>query len=201
MFVLIWMHFSWWFQIWSWNSRILTYFTNVVTFLTCRLHSPAAWKALRYYYNKAYSDIKQQGEEFVVCWSVAGVYLSALTIKLLIGSHPKKYGSHPEKLKGLIPKLMKWSSRSSFWRGTQHRNFSTWLTRNQSPGNKEMLHKLNGRGSISQWILMVHFFRIYLLGELWMRQTLIICTQCFNTVFFWENNRWFQLFCCVCTGE
>ena len=26
MFVLIWMYFSWWFQIWSWNSTILTFF-------------------------------------------------------------------------------------------------------------------------------------------------------------------------------
>ena len=47
MFVHIWMHFSWWFQIWSWNSTILTFFTKFVKFMTCRLHSPAAWKALR----------------------------------------------------------------------------------------------------------------------------------------------------------
>ena len=49
MFVLIWMHFSLWFQIlWSWNSTILTFFTNFVNILTCRLHSPAAWKTLRW---------------------------------------------------------------------------------------------------------------------------------------------------------
>ena len=47
MLVFIWMHFSWWFQIWSWNSTILIYFTKFVKFLTCRLHSPAARKALR----------------------------------------------------------------------------------------------------------------------------------------------------------
>ena len=29
MFVLIWMHFSWWFQIWAWNSKTLTFLTNV----------------------------------------------------------------------------------------------------------------------------------------------------------------------------
>ena len=46
MFVLIWMHFSLWIQIWSWNATISTFFTNCVYFLTCRLHSPAAWKAL-----------------------------------------------------------------------------------------------------------------------------------------------------------
>ena len=46
MFVLIWMHFTLWFQIWSWNSTILTFFTNFVNFLTSRLHSPTAWKAL-----------------------------------------------------------------------------------------------------------------------------------------------------------
>ena len=43
MFVLIWMYFSWWFQIWSWNSQMLTFFTKFVKFVTCRLHSPAAW--------------------------------------------------------------------------------------------------------------------------------------------------------------
>ena len=46
MFVLIRMHFSLWFQIWSWNSTISTFFTNFVKFLTCCLHSPAAWKTL-----------------------------------------------------------------------------------------------------------------------------------------------------------
>ena len=46
MLVLIWMHFSWWFQIWSLNSTILTFVTKLFTFLTYRLHSPAAWKAL-----------------------------------------------------------------------------------------------------------------------------------------------------------
>ena len=40
MFVLVWMYFSWWFQIWSQNSVILTFFTKFVYFLTCRLHSP-----------------------------------------------------------------------------------------------------------------------------------------------------------------
>ena len=28
MFVLIWMHFTLWFQIWSWNSKMLTFFTR-----------------------------------------------------------------------------------------------------------------------------------------------------------------------------
>ena len=41
MFVLIWMHFSLWFQIWSWNSTILNFFTNIVTFSTCRLSALA----------------------------------------------------------------------------------------------------------------------------------------------------------------
>ena len=48
MLVLIWMHFLWRFQICSWNYTILTFFTKLVTFLTCRLHSPAAWKALTF---------------------------------------------------------------------------------------------------------------------------------------------------------
>ena len=46
MFVLIWMHFSRWFQIKSWNSRMLTFFYKFVTFLTCRLLASAAWKEL-----------------------------------------------------------------------------------------------------------------------------------------------------------
>ena len=46
MFVLISMYFSWLFKIWSWNSTILTFFTKFNTFLTCRLQTPAAWKAL-----------------------------------------------------------------------------------------------------------------------------------------------------------
>ena len=29
MFVLILMQFSWWFQIWSWNSKILTFFYQI----------------------------------------------------------------------------------------------------------------------------------------------------------------------------
>ena len=41
MFVLIWIHFSLWFQIWSWNAIISTFLTNFVKLLTCRLHSPA----------------------------------------------------------------------------------------------------------------------------------------------------------------
>ena len=48
MFVLNLMHSSLWFQIWSWNSTISTFFTHFVKFLTCRLHSPAAWKAFIY---------------------------------------------------------------------------------------------------------------------------------------------------------
>ena len=46
MLVLICMYFSWWLQIWQWNSTILTFVTKFVTYFTCRLHSPAAWKAL-----------------------------------------------------------------------------------------------------------------------------------------------------------
>ena len=49
MFVLCWMHLSWWFQIWPWNSTILTFFTKFVKFLTCRLHSPAAVEALKFH--------------------------------------------------------------------------------------------------------------------------------------------------------
>ena len=30
MFVLIWMHFSMWFQIWSWNSTIQTFFLQIL---------------------------------------------------------------------------------------------------------------------------------------------------------------------------
>ena len=41
MFVLIWMHLSWWFQIQFWNSRILTFLDIFVTFSTCRLLTPA----------------------------------------------------------------------------------------------------------------------------------------------------------------
>ena len=45
MFILTSMYFSWWFQIWSWNSTI---FTQIVKFLSHGLHSsPAAWKALK----------------------------------------------------------------------------------------------------------------------------------------------------------
>ena len=45
MLVLISMHFSWWFQIWSWNSTILTIFTtfvylfNLSSALACRVES------------------------------------------------------------------------------------------------------------------------------------------------------------------
>ena len=46
MFVLIWMYFSFWFQILSWNSTIVIFFMNFIKCLTCRLHSLAAWKAL-----------------------------------------------------------------------------------------------------------------------------------------------------------
>ena len=48
MFVVIWMHFPWWFQIWSWNSKIFVIFEYFVKFLACRLHSPAAWNALKH---------------------------------------------------------------------------------------------------------------------------------------------------------
>ena len=41
------MYFSRWFQIWPCNSKMLTFFTKCVQFMTCRLHSPAAWKALK----------------------------------------------------------------------------------------------------------------------------------------------------------
>ena len=47
MFVLCLMHFSWWIQIWPWHSTMLTFFTEFVKFMICRLHSPAAWKLLR----------------------------------------------------------------------------------------------------------------------------------------------------------
>ena len=43
MFVFIWMHFSWWFQIRLWNSKIFTFVENVGTFWRCRLLTPAAW--------------------------------------------------------------------------------------------------------------------------------------------------------------
>ena len=43
MFVLNWMHFSLWFQIWSWTFTFRHFFTNFVSCVTCRLHSPAAW--------------------------------------------------------------------------------------------------------------------------------------------------------------
>ena len=46
MFVLIWMHFPWWFQICSWNYKMLTFFKIIVTILTCRLLTSAALKAL-----------------------------------------------------------------------------------------------------------------------------------------------------------
>ena len=46
MFVLYRMHFLRWFQIWPWNSTILTFCTKCVQFMTCRLHSPVVWKAL-----------------------------------------------------------------------------------------------------------------------------------------------------------
>ena len=41
MFVLIWMHFPWWFQIWSWNSKMLTFWKTFCTYL---LLTPAALK-------------------------------------------------------------------------------------------------------------------------------------------------------------
>ena len=47
MLVLIWMHFSWWFQIWLWNFTISKKITILFNFLPSRLHSLAAWKALR----------------------------------------------------------------------------------------------------------------------------------------------------------
>ena len=47
MLVLIWMRLSWRFQVWSWNSTILTFFTTFLKILTCRLHSSAPQKALK----------------------------------------------------------------------------------------------------------------------------------------------------------
>ena len=44
MFVLIWMRFTWWFQIYHQNSTILTFFTILGTFWTCRLHTAATRK-------------------------------------------------------------------------------------------------------------------------------------------------------------
>ena len=43
MFVLIWMYFSWGFQIRSSNSTILTFFTKCVKYFTCLLLTPASW--------------------------------------------------------------------------------------------------------------------------------------------------------------
>ena len=47
MFVLIWMHFSWWFQIWSWNFKIFEHFVRFLTSsaLACRVESNA-WKSI-----------------------------------------------------------------------------------------------------------------------------------------------------------
>ena len=45
MFVLIWMHFPWWFQIWSWNSKMLSFFWingdifGLSSALACRVES------------------------------------------------------------------------------------------------------------------------------------------------------------------
>ena len=50
MFVLIWMQFSHWLQIYSWNSTILTFFQILYNFGMCRLHAPtgpAVWKTLQ----------------------------------------------------------------------------------------------------------------------------------------------------------
>ena len=44
MFVLCWMHFSWWFQIWHEIPKFWHFLQNV---LNLWLHSPAAWKAIR----------------------------------------------------------------------------------------------------------------------------------------------------------
>ena len=66
MFVLCWMHFSRWFQIWPWNSRMLTIFTKLVTFMTCRLHSPVAWKVSMVPYNHyASTHWKDGGRSFL----------------------------------------------------------------------------------------------------------------------------------------
>ena len=46
MFVLIWMPFSWWIQLLSRDSTMLKKLQLFLNFLTCRLHSPATWKAL-----------------------------------------------------------------------------------------------------------------------------------------------------------
>ena len=48
MFVLIWLHFSWWFQIWSINSRRLTFFEKLCP-VVC---TPATWEVLRYLMRK-----------------------------------------------------------------------------------------------------------------------------------------------------
>ena len=40
MFVLIWMHFSWWFQIWSWNFKIFI-FLKVLGYF-----GPVVWSCL-----------------------------------------------------------------------------------------------------------------------------------------------------------
>ena len=47
MFVLIWMHFSWWFQICSWNFKMLTFLQIFwETFRAVSLLTPAAWYVL-----------------------------------------------------------------------------------------------------------------------------------------------------------
>ena len=51
MFVLVLVHFTWWFQIWSWNSKMLIFFLIFflcVQFSTCRLLTPAMWKVFSY---------------------------------------------------------------------------------------------------------------------------------------------------------
>ena len=42
--ILFWMHFSWWFQIMITKFQNFEFVDTFVTFLTCRLHTPAAWK-------------------------------------------------------------------------------------------------------------------------------------------------------------
>ena len=47
MFVLFWMQFSSrWFQIWSWNSKFLTFFEHFVKFWTRCLLMPVVWKVM-----------------------------------------------------------------------------------------------------------------------------------------------------------
>ena len=76
MFVLIWMHFSWWFQIWRWNLIILTFLTFLWDFVFVVCSPLPGWK--RYCLSSVESVyIKIVNRMWGCCWAKLISYLTS----------------------------------------------------------------------------------------------------------------------------